>query len=97
LEAGLDGTLRETVFDLPVDALPVDDWFDPLFLARHPVFEIGVRVNASMQPVDGGGKVVAENLYAVGGLLGGADRLGEGSSEGIALATAARAAGAIAA
>lgn len=97
LEADMDGTLRETVFDLPVDAPPPGEWFDPLFLGRHPVFESGVRANASMQPLDVAGEVVSPHLFAVGGLLGGADRLGEISAEGIALATAARVAGMLAA
>jgi glycerol-3-phosphate dehydrogenase subunit B len=91
LEADLDGTLRETVFELPVDAPPPDEWFDPLFFGHHPVFESGVRVNSWMQPLDGAGEVVSTRLYAVGGLLGDADRLGERSAEGIALATAAKA------
>lgn len=89
LEAGMDGTLRETAFDLPVDAPPPDDWFDPLFMGRHAIFESGVRVDAAMRPVSAAGDVVSERLYAVGGLLAGADRLGELSAEGIDLATAA--------
>jgi glycerol-3-phosphate dehydrogenase subunit B len=91
LEAGLDGMLRETVFGLPVDAPPLDEWFDPLFFGHHPVFESGVRANTWMQALDASGEVVSTRLYAVGGLLGGADRLGEHSAEGIALATAAKA------
>lgn len=90
LEAGLDGALRETVFDLPVDAPPPEGWFDPLFFGSHPVFESGVRVNSWMQPLDAAGEVVSTRLYAAGGLLAGADRLGELSAEGIALATAAK-------
>ena len=44
-----------------------------------------------MQPLDAAGEVVSTRLYAAGGLLAGADRLGELSAEGIALATAAKA------
>jgi anaerobic glycerol-3-phosphate dehydrogenase len=47
-----------------------------------------VRVNENMQAVDAKGKVICPNLFAIGGLLAGADRNGEGSREGIDLATA---------
>ncbi|MCX7707206.1 MAG: hypothetical protein N2204_04285, partial [Anaerolineae bacterium] len=61
-------------------------------LQGHPIHLAGVRVNARMQPVDEAGRVVAENLRAAGRLLAGYDPITEGSTEGVWLATAYRAA-----
>jgi glycerol-3-phosphate dehydrogenase subunit B len=90
LEAPAKGQIRETVFDLP--AAMSDEWFAPLYWDAHPYARFGVRVNENMQPVDAKGKMIYPNLFAVGGLLAGADRLTEGSREGIDLATAWQAA-----
>ncbi len=86
LEAPAKGQVRERVFDLPVSA--GESWFAPLYWDAHPYTRFGVGVNDEMQPVDAHGKVIYPNLYAAGGLLAGADRNGEGSREGIDLATA---------
>jgi glycerol-3-phosphate dehydrogenase subunit B len=51
-----------------------------------------VGVDGSLRPVDGDGRVVAANLYAVGGLLAGAYRWVEKSGEGIAVGSAVKAA-----
>jgi glycerol-3-phosphate dehydrogenase subunit B len=90
------GTLREAIFGLPLQA-PTggpDEWFTPQFLgpAGHPIHRAGVRANAAMQPVDESGRVVLENIRLAGRLLAGCDPLAEGSTEGIWLATAYRAA-----
>lgn len=86
LVAPAPNQLRETVFDLPVAS--VDEWFAPLYWQAQPYAHFGVRVNAHMQPLNVDHEVVHENLYAIGGLLAGADRLTEGSREGIDIATA---------
>ena len=90
------GTLREAVFGLPLQtpAGSPDDWFAPQFLgqAGHPIHRAGVRANAQMQPVDESGRVVLENVRLAGRLLAGYDPLAEGSTEGVWLATAYRAA-----
>lgn len=86
LDAPARGRVRESVFDLPVAA--GREWFRPLYWDAHPYARFGVRVNEHMQPVDAKGRVIYPNLFAVGGLLAGADRTGEGSREGIDLATA---------
>jgi glycerol-3-phosphate dehydrogenase subunit B len=90
------GTLREAIFDLPLQA-PTggpDEWFTPQFLdpAGHPIHTAGVRANAQMQPVDETGRVVLENIRLAGRLLAGYDPLAEGSTEGVWLASAYRAA-----
>jgi glycerol-3-phosphate dehydrogenase subunit B len=86
LEAPARGEVKESVFGLPV--AKADDWFAPLYWGPHPYARFGVRVNAQMQPVDPQGAVIYPNVWATGGLLAGADRNGEGSREGIDLATA---------
>ena len=87
LDAPAKGRVKEPVFDLPVST--GEAWFAPLYWDAHPYARFGVRVNAEgMQPVSANGKVIFPNLFAIGGLLAGADRNGEGSREGIDLATA---------
>jgi glycerol-3-phosphate dehydrogenase subunit B len=91
LEIDDGGRLTESVFDLPVKAPQADRNFEPLLMGHHPIFEAGVRVNAAMQALDATYRPVYANVMAVGGLLANADRIGEGSTQGIAIATAWRA------
>jgi glycerol-3-phosphate dehydrogenase subunit B len=91
LEIGGDGQLTESVLDLPVKAQQGDRYFEPLLMAHHPIFEAGVRVNAAMQPLDAMYAPIYPNVCAIGGLLANADRIGESSTQGIAIATAWRA------
>lgn len=86
LESPAKGEVKESVFNLPVTASK--QWFAPLYWDAQPYAQFGVSVNAQMQPVDAEGKVIFSNLFAIGGILAGADRLSEGSREGIDLATA---------
>src|SRR5574337_796797 len=86
LEAPARGQVKESVFDLPVTT--GQPWFAPLYWDAHPYARFGVPVNEGMEPVDAEGKVIHPQLFAIGGLLAGADRNGEGSREGIDLATA---------
>jgi glycerol-3-phosphate dehydrogenase subunit B len=79
----------ETVFDLPV--LTGAEWFEPVYWRSHPYTRFGVVVNDNMQPVDAAGLPLYPNLWAAGGLLAGADRIGEGCREGLDMATAWRA------
>ena len=86
------GQVSETVFGLPVmgaqgQLLHADFWGEdqPLFLA-------GIAVDDQMRPVGPDGSAVYSNLHAVGGNLAGATRWREKSGEGIALASAVRAA-----
>jgi len=97
LSLDADGFLREAVFDLPLMGVPEDPdalvhgdvWGD------QPLFGVGVRTDESMRPLDADGHVVAENLYAVGGILGGAQRTSELSGEGIAVGSAIKAVDAV--
>jgi glycerol-3-phosphate dehydrogenase subunit B len=95
LEVRLDGSLRETVAELPVwlpeaalGGLVGRQFFEP---RGHPVNLAGVRVDEAMRPLDRDGAPLYENLFAAGGLLAHADRGVEKSADGIACATGWRA------
>jgi glycerol-3-phosphate dehydrogenase subunit B len=72
----------------------VGDWFAPQFLGQreHPIHYVGVCANSLMQPVDENARVVLENVRIAGRLLAGYNPLVEGSTEGVWMATAYRAA-----
>ena len=90
------GRFWEVVFGLPLTT-PQDRrrWFRPLFFdpAGQPVFQDGVPVDRSWQPVDVAGRPVFRNLWAAGGVLAHADPILERSLEGIAVTTAFAAVG----
>jgi glycerol-3-phosphate dehydrogenase subunit B len=67
------------------------------FLGSHPIGSAGVRVDGELRPVGPDGGALLANLRCVGGLLAGHDPTIEGSREGVALATASRAAEVLAA
>jgi glycerol-3-phosphate dehydrogenase subunit B len=89
------GNIREPIFDLALSTSgSFAEWFDERFLSKqgHPVHLTGVRANSHLQPVDETGVVLLENVRIAGRLLGGYDPVIEGSTEGVWLATAYRAA-----
>jgi glycerol-3-phosphate dehydrogenase len=89
-KATYDGHVREVVADLPVSAPEGrDNWLERQFFSPtgHPIFRAGLVVNSGFQPVDPSGKVVYENLFAVGGTLSEADLLRERSLDGVGLVT----------
>lgn len=85
-----NGRLTEGVFNLAVaDPLSRHSWLDQEFLSGegHPVFNSGLRVNSSLQPLGSDGRVVYENLHILGSALGGFDPIRERSLEGVGLAS----------
>ena len=92
------GRVWEVVFDLPL-TVPQrrSEWFRPGFLDAqgHPVFDGGVRVNRSFQPIDAAGKPLYANLWAAGDLLANDNPILQRSMEGSAIATGFAAARAI--
>lgn len=86
------GLIEERVFGLPLTSSSAEGLLSDDVWAAHPLFEVGVRVDERMRPVDEDGAPVFENLYTAGGLLAGAQRWQEKSGDGIAVASAARAA-----
>jgi glycerol-3-phosphate dehydrogenase subunit B len=87
-----DGSVQEAVFDIPVN---YDEgrhyWTTTSPIDSQPYSGYGILVNDHLEPLGAKGTPIFNNLYAAGGLLGGADRTMEGSRQGIDLATAYRA------
>lgn len=85
-----DGYARDSVFSLDLCA-PQDhtNWFEDDFLAPsgHPIYKIGIPVNAHFQPVQDG-KPIYNNLFIAGCSLPYFDPLQERSLEGVALTSA---------
>jgi glycerol-3-phosphate dehydrogenase subunit B len=97
LELDSHGSVRETVFGLPVAGMPEAGQllFSPRYFDHHPVSRAGLAVDALMRPVDKDGRVIYENVYAAGAILAGAVPWREHSGNGISLATGYAAATAI--
>lgn len=92
LMADFSGHVLEPVFNLSVPATSTRaSWTNERIFGPHPYAKFGLKVNKTLQPLNEQGKPVAANLRAIGSILAGADRLSEGSREGIELATAWRA------
>jgi glycerol-3-phosphate dehydrogenase subunit B len=89
-----DGSLHESVFGLPVEG-PRDrsSWYNPRFLGPHPqpISLTGVPVNERLQPLLASGEAV-DNVFVTASNLPDWDPVHEGSGEGVALATAHKAA-----
>lgn len=83
------GRVWETIFDLPL-TVPQDRsmWFASRFLSPsgHPVYDGGVVVDDSFQPIDGGNPTYS-NLWAAGNILANSDPILERSLEGSAIVT----------
>jgi glycerol-3-phosphate dehydrogenase subunit B len=96
LELELDGSVREPVLGLPVAGVPDGRPFAPGYLDSQPFARAGLTVDGELRPVDVDGRVVFDNVHAVGAMLGGAEPWREKSGDGISLASGIRAAEAIA-
>lgn len=83
-----NGAVHDSIFNLPIINLPRSEWTNEVFLASHPYAKFGMSVDKNLRPINVSGKVIAENLFAVGSVLAGADRVSEGSREGIELGSA---------
>lgn len=89
------GQYKEMVFGLPVEGDCVEErWVNKqLFSDKKQGFAMaGVRVDSSLRAVDESGNVVLENVYVVGRNLSGYDFCFEHSGNGVALASAYKAA-----
>jgi anaerobic glycerol-3-phosphate dehydrogenase len=83
-----DGTLEERVFGLPVEAPPPAEWFADDPLAPQPLDAAGVRVDDELRPVGDG----ARNVHVIGSSLAGMRYLDDRCGDGVAIASAHRAA-----
>ena len=86
IRAHHDGILQERVFGLPVVAPPRERWFSDDPLQPHPLEAAGVRVDGSLAPSE------LENVRVIGSALPGMHYLDERCGDGVALASAHRAA-----
>lgn len=85
------GTVKESWLDLPV-RVPEGELINGDRSQAQPLFESGLAVDSSMRVLDAQGSPVFPNLFAAGGVLAGAQRWRELSGDGIAVASAVRAA-----
>lgn len=88
---GLDSdreSVREPLFDCHV-AHPSDryNWFVDDAFGDHPYARFGIRPDARMRPLDANGDPEFQNVFAAGGIVGGADVAREKSASGVSLAT----------
>lgn len=97
LRAEADGGLHERVFGLHVSAPPRDEWFSDDALEPHPLEAAGIRTDDALRPLDGEGALAADNVHVIGSGLAGMHYLTERCGDGVALASAHRAADALAA
>ena len=81
-----EGTLVERVFGLPVVAPPRDRWFSDDPLLPHPLESAGIAVDSTLAPAE------LENVRVIGSALAGMHYLDQRCGDGVALASAHRAA-----
>lgn len=86
------GTLSDTILALPVLGAEGQLLHGDFWGSDQPVFLAGLDVDDDMHPLGADKTPVYTNVYAAGGNLAGATRWREKSGEGIALASAVRAA-----
>ncbi len=86
IRATRDGTLVERVFGLPVIGPERESWFSEDPLTPHPLEAAGVAVDEHMAPT------TLENVRVIGSALAGMRYLDERCGDGVALASAHRAA-----
>lgn len=88
--------LHESIFGLPVKGGTIESMVHGDYWGGdQPLFKAGLAVDEAMRVTRPEGGVVYPNLFACGGILAGAQRWTEKSGEGIALASALRAADSI--
>ena len=80
----------EPIFNFPLSQpLSRKDWFKDSFLSflPHPIHGTGILTDAAFQPVDAGGDVILENVWAAGSILAHHYCIDEKSREGIEIST----------
>jgi glycerol-3-phosphate dehydrogenase subunit B len=92
IRAHPDGTLVERVFGLPVTAPQRDAWFSDDPLVAHPLEAAGIATDGDLRPIGPSGEPLVRNVRVIGSALAGMHYLGERCGDGVALASAHRAA-----
>jgi glycerol-3-phosphate dehydrogenase subunit B len=81
-----DGSIDERVFGLRVAAPEREDWFSDDPMRPHPLETAGIAVDDELRPAE------VENVRVIGSALGGMHYLDQRCGDGVALASAHRAA-----
>ncbi|MDL1899663.1 anaerobic glycerol-3-phosphate dehydrogenase subunit A [Anaerolineae bacterium CFX9] len=101
LESDYKGRVHEPIADLRViNVPPLTEWFPHPLLSQQPqpIHRAGLAFDSSLIPQSTDGARFAENVFAAGRALAGSSPVIEGCTEGVDIATGARAAeGALAA
>jgi len=95
LHSGWKGELSETVLGAALtNHPPRADWYTAPLLSgeRQPIHAVGVQVDTAGRPLNADGQPIAQNLYAVGRILGGYSPVQQGCAEGVDIASGAAAA-----
>lgn len=87
IRAEADGRLEERVFGLPVEAPPPHSWFADDPLTAQPLEAAGIRVDQELRAIGG-----PANVLVIGSSLVGMRYLDERCGDGVAIASAHRAA-----
>jgi glycerol-3-phosphate dehydrogenase subunit B len=92
-----EGDIRETILGLPVEGPPIGQWLagDPLDPGSLPIASAGLRTDDALRPIDPARPKdgpLFDNVRVVGALLAGQRVLIERCGDGVALASAWRAA-----
>ena len=85
-----DEKVIEPIFNLPLSQPPSrKDWFEDSFFGNfpHPIHGAGILTDASFRPVDAGGDIILENVWAAGSILAHHHCVDEKSREGIEIST----------
>ena len=95
------GRVLDTVLGLPVEAPSIEDWMrgDPLDPGGMPIAGAGVRTDADLRPIDGARLAdgpIFDNVRVVGTAIAGQRWLRERCGDGVAIASAWRAAASLA-
>lgn len=91
--------VKEVVFDLPLVApASLDEWTNAKMFSdqKQPFAMIGLAVNEALQPIDAQGNVIYPNVRVIGRAMAGYDFCFEKSGNGVAVASAYKAASLIA-
>jgi len=92
-----EGVIRETILGLPVEGPPIGQWLagDPLDPGSLPIASAGLRTDDALRPVDPARPKdgpLFDNVRVIGALLAGQRVMVERCGDGVALASAWRAA-----